>query len=75
MENPTNLEKLNDKVSQILQEYHSLKGETEILRTEIVTLKAEREIKNQEIEKLNDLNVMKDLEIEEIVTKIENILG
>ena len=75
MDNQNNLEKLSDKVSQILQQYHSLKGENEMLRNEVVTLKAEKEIKNQEIEKLSDENTMKDLEIEEIVNKIESILG
>lgn len=75
MENRTTLEKLSDKVSQILQQYHSLKGENEVLRNELVTLKAESEMKNQEIEKLIEDNTMKDLEIEEIVNKIESILG
>jgi len=75
MDNQSNLEKLNEKVSQILQQYHSLKGENEMIRSELITLKAEREIKDQEIEKLSEQNVMKDLEIEEIVNKIESILG
>jgi len=75
MQNQTTLEILNEKVSNILQNYHSLKGETEMLRTEVVTLKAENEIKNQEIEKLVEQNDMKDLEIEEIVEKIESIIG
>ena len=75
MENQTTLEILSEKVSQILQGYHGLKGENEMLRNELVTLKAERELKNQEIEKLIDDNAMKDLEIEEIVNKIESILG
>ena len=75
METQSTLDKLNDKVSQILQQYHSLKGENEMFRTELVTLKAEREVKDHEIEKLTEANVMKDLEIEEIVNKIESILG
>ncbi len=75
MQNQTTLEKLNEKVSSILQQYHSLKGENETLRTEVVTLKSESEIKNQEIEKLIEQNAMKDLEIEEIVEKIESIMG
>ena len=75
MENTNRLEVLSDKVTQIIQQYHSLKGENEMIRNELVTLKAEREIKDQEIEKLADQNAMKDLEIEEIVSKIENILG
>lgn len=75
MQNQTTLEILNEKVSNILQNYHSLKGEAERLRTELVTLKGETEIKNQEIEKLIEQNIQKDLEIEEIVEKIESIMG
>ncbi len=75
METQSTLDKLNEKVSQILEEYHSLKGENEVLRTELVTLKAEKEVKDLEIEKLTEANAMKDLEIEEIVNKIESILG
>jgi len=75
MENPTSLEVLSEKVSQILQQYHTLKGENEMMRNELVTLKAESSMKDQEIEKLADANAMKDLEIEEIVNKIESILG
>ena len=75
MENQTTLEKLSDKVSDILQKYHALKGANEVMRNELMTLKAEREMKNREIEKLSEENAMKDLEIEEIVNKIESILG
>lgn len=75
MQEQTSLEILSDKVSQILQGYHSLKGENEVMRNELITLKAEREIKDQEINRLVDENAMKDLEIEEIVNKIESILG
>jgi chromosome segregation ATPase len=75
MENKTSLEILNEKVSQLLQDFQTLKGENEMMRNEIVALKAEREVKNQEIEKLNEDLTMKDLEIEEVVGKIEMILG
>ncbi len=75
MNNQTTLNKLAEKVSQILQEYHALKGENEMMRNEIVTLKSDCELKNQEIEKLIEDNAMKDIEIEEIVNKIESILG
>jgi len=75
MDNQTTLDKLSEKVSQILQKYHTLKGENEVMRNELITLKAEREIKDQEINKLTEQNAMKDLEIEEIVNKIESILG
>ena len=75
MDNQTSLEKLSDKVSQILQQYHALKTEHETLRIQAITLKAENEIKNQEIEKLTEQNAMKEIEIEEIVSKIESIVG
>ncbi|EDZ63073.1 hypothetical protein SMGD1_1815 [Sulfurimonas gotlandica GD1] len=75
MQNQTNLDKLNDKVSQILQNYNTLKEENKNFRIEVVTLKAENEVKDIEIEKLREENIMKDIEIEEIVEKIESILG
>ena len=75
MDNQTTLDRLSEKVSHILQEYHTLKGENEMMKSEIVTLKADCELKNQEIEKLVEENAKKDIEIEEIVNKIENILG
>lgn len=75
MNNQTNLEKLNTKVTQILQQYHAIKAENDMLRTEIITLKSEKELTNQEIEKLVQENIQKDTEIEEIANKIESILG
>ncbi len=75
MDNQTTLEKLSEKVSEILQKYHTLKDENQIMRNELMTLKAEKEIKDQEIEKLTEENAMKEIEIEEIVNKIESILG
>ena len=75
MQDKTNLDKLSEKVSQILQGYSSLKSENETTRNELITLKAQRELQDTEIEKLRDENTIKDLEIEEIVNKIESILG
>ena len=75
MQEQTIIDKLGEKVSQVLQQFHSLKGENEMLRNELMTLKAERELKDKEIERLGEENAMKDLEIEEIVNKIESILG
>lgn len=75
MQDNANLEKLNAKVSDILQKYSSLKSENDMLRDEVVSLKAEKEIKDQELEKLVEQNVQKDIEIEEIANKIESILG
>jgi len=75
MENQTALEKLDERIDQILQKCENLKNENEILRNELVTVKAEGEIKDAEIEKLIEENSKKDIEIEEIVNKIESILG
>jgi len=75
MQEQSMLDRLDEKVSQVLQHYNALKGENETIRTELITLKAERELKDAEIEKLSEENAMKDLEIEEIVSKIESILG
>jgi chromosome segregation ATPase len=75
MQNQTTLEKLDEKVSEILKQYHELKSENETIRNELITIKGQREIQNQEIDKLTEQNTMKDLEIEEIVNKIESILG
>jgi cell division protein FtsB len=75
MQNQNTLEVLSEKVSELVQNYTTLKSENEALRMQIVTLKAEQEMKNQEITKLTELNAMKDMEIEEIVSKIETILG
>ncbi len=75
MDTESSLDKLNEKVSQLLQGYNTLKTENELMRNELMTLKANCELKNQEIDKLTEENTMKDLEIEEIVTKIESILG
>ncbi len=75
MQEQTILEKLDEKVSQLVQKCDSLQGENEMMRNELLTLKAERELKDKEIERLSEENTMKELEIEEIVSKIESILG
>jgi len=75
MDNQTILEKLGDRVSQVLQHYHAVKSENEILQNELMKEKAQIELKDAEIEKLTTQNSVKDLEIEEIVNKIESILG
>lgn len=75
MDNQTTLEKLSEKVSEILRQHNALKSENELMRNELMTLKAQKEVKDQEIERLSEENTMKDLEIEEIVNKIESILG
>jgi len=75
MANQTTLEKLDEKVSNILEKYNSLKSKNEVLQAELASLKIEKELKDQQILKLEDDNTMKELEIEEIVSKIEGIIG
>jgi len=75
MENTTVLDKLSEKISQILQDRQTLQSELEEVRNELVALKANCELKNQEIDKLSEENALKDLEIEDILNKIESILG
>lgn len=75
MENKTTLEKLSDKISTLLAQFHSLKSENEMLRSELVVMKSEREEKEAHIQKLIQDNTLKDMEIEEIANNIENILG
>ncbi|MEA3369891.1 MAG: hypothetical protein U9Q40_00970 [Campylobacterota bacterium] len=72
MDERTNLDRLSERVSQIIQEYNTVKSENETLRNELTILKAQ---KDQEVEKLKEENAVKDLEIEEIVNKIESMLG
>ncbi len=75
MENQTALERLNEKIMQLLQKCEEFKDNNEVMQNEIITLKAESEIKDAEIEKLLEENSKKDIEIEEIVNKIESILS
>jgi len=75
MANQTTLERLDEKVTGILEKYNTLKSENANLQSQVASLKAEKELKDQEIAKLEDENAMKELEMEEIVSKIEGILG
>lgn len=72
MQEETNLDRLSEKVSQIIQQYNAVKSENDTLKNELTILKAQ---KDQEVERLTEENTMKDLEIEEIVNKIESMLG
>lgn len=72
MQEQTNLDKLSERVSQILQKYNAMKSENDTIKNELTILKAQ---KDQEVERLIEENRMKDLEIEEIVNKIESMLG
>ncbi|SFV58171.1 hypothetical protein MNB_SM-7-1308 [hydrothermal vent metagenome] len=69
------LEKLGQKIDELLIKMSALKEENETLRQELVNTKAQCEIKNTEIQRLQELNAQKEREIEEIVEKIESIMG
>jgi len=75
MEEQTVLDRLGEKVSQILQQYHELQGENEVLNNEVAELKEQNEAHATQVEQLEDDIAVKELEIEEIVNKIESILG
>lgn len=75
MEEIKNIEKLNQKVSQIIQQYHLSKSENDMLRQEIAALKAKQQLLEVELQRLSDLNTQKDIEIEQIANKIESIIG
>jgi len=75
MQEQSVLEKLSNRVSQVVQQHQSLQGENEMLRSEIGALKETLAVKDSEVNALRDENTMKDLEIEEVVSKIESILG
>jgi len=68
MEERSTLDRLSDKVNQILQKHQQQQEESALLRSEV-------ENKEATIESLREEIAMKDLEIEEIVAKIESILG
>ncbi len=75
MEEQSILDRLGEKVSLILQQYHELQGENELLSNEVVVLREQNEAYASQVEQLEDDIAVKELEIEEIVNKIESILG
>ena len=75
MEEQSIMDKLGEKVSQILQQYHELQGENEVLTNEVAVMKEQNEVYAAQVEQLEDDIAVKELEIEEIVNKIESILG
>ena len=69
------LEKLGQKIDELLRRIKALQNENETLRQELVNIKAQCEIKTTEIQRLQELNMQKEQEIEEIVNKIEKMIG
>jgi cell division protein ZapB len=68
MQEQSILDRLSNRVTQVIQKHQQLEQESEVLRNEMAK-------KEQIIENLQEELAMKDLEIEEIVAKIETILG
>jgi predicted RNase H-like nuclease (RuvC/YqgF family) len=78
MENPQTqnlLEKLGNKVAEMMQQLESLKEENGRLKNDLMNRQAENEVFKNQIERLEADNAAKEREIEEIVNKIESILG
>lgn len=69
------VDRLGDKVSQVMHQLQEFKGENEQLGNEVMTLKAQNEAYRAQIARLEEENAAKEREIEEIVNKIESILG
>lgn len=69
------LEKLGQKIDELLTKVKALQNENEALRQELVNTKAQCEMKTTEIQRLQELNAQKEREIEEIVSKIESMIG
>ncbi len=66
--------KLSQKVDDLLTRFEEMKSQNDTLRQEVVTLKAQNEAKNIQIEKLEEDLMNKDIESDEIFGKIEEVL-
>ena len=75
MQESTTLEKLSQKVSQMLRNYDELRIENVQLKENIEHMELDKAAKEATVTQLQDELIEKDREIEEIVNKIESILG
>ncbi len=75
MQESTTLEKLSQKVSQMLRNYDELRMENLELKEQVELLASENITKDASVTQMQDELIEKDREIEEIVNKIESILG
>ncbi len=66
--------KLAEKVDDLLVRFEEIKSQNNTLRQEVVTLKAQHEVKNVQIEKLEEDLMNKDIESDDIFSKIEEVL-
>ncbi|MEN8146062.1 MAG: hypothetical protein ABFR02_00420 [Campylobacterota bacterium] len=75
MQESTTLEKLSQKVSQMLRNYDELRVENSELKEKIEHLELDHSAKEAAVTQMQEELTEKDREIEEIVTKIESMLG
>jgi cell division protein FtsB len=68
------INKLSEKVDDLLTRYENMKAQYDTLRQEVVTLRAQNEAKNIQIEKLEEDLMNKDIESDDIFSKIEEVL-
>jgi len=75
MQESTTLEKLSQKVSQMLRNYDELRMENVQLKENVELLELDLTGKDAAVAQMQEELTQKDREIEEIVNKIESILG
>ena len=75
MQESTTLEKLSQKVSQMLRNYDELRMENAQLKENVELLELDLTAKSAAVTQMQDELTQKDREIDEIVNKIESILG
>ncbi|MDK9693568.1 MAG: hypothetical protein OEL19_04900 [Sulfurimonas sp.] len=75
MQEQTALTRLSEKITTVVEQYKTLKEDSEMMDMEIQELKIQNEQKDQEIAKLVEQNAIKDSEIESIVEKLESIMA
>jgi len=66
--------RLAQKVNDLVIRFEEMKSQNEALRQEIVTLKAQNEAKNIQIEKLETNLMSNNIESDDIFSKIEEVL-
>lgn len=66
--------KLSEKVNDLLVRFEDIKAQNDTLRQEVITLRAQNEAKTAQIEKLEEDLMNKDIESDDIFAKIEEVL-
>ena len=66
--------KLSEKVNDLLVRFEEMKSQNDTLRQEVITLKAQNEVKNSQINRLEEDLMNKDIESDDIFSKIEEVL-